>query len=79
MLDLFSEFVRDERSECSGDAERRRFLDRLLDDVKSIREGETGDALPRLRVIHESIQDEFSEDPASLHLADLIQELEGLV
>jgi hypothetical protein len=78
MLDLFQEFVRDERSECSGDAERRRFLTRLLDDVMSLQETKTGDALQRLRAIHDSIQEEFSADPATLHLADLIHELEGL-
>jgi hypothetical protein len=78
MLDLFQEFVRDEVSECLTDTERRRFLNRLLEDVGSIRDAKLVDAIARLREIQDSIQGEFSGDPAALHLADLIAELERL-
>ena len=78
MLDLYQEFVRDERNACPSDEERQGFLSQLLDDVSSIREAEMVDALQKLRAIHESIRGEFSEDPASLHLVELIHELEGL-
>ena len=77
MLDLYQEFVRDERNACPSDEDRQGFLSQLLDDVSSIREAEMADALQKLRAIHESIRDEFSADPASLHLGDLIHELEG--
>ena len=78
MVDLFQEFVRDELNHRPADTERQSFLDELLEDVRSMRESKHADAIERLRAIQESIPDEFSRDPASLHLADLIQELEGL-
>jgi hypothetical protein len=78
MVDLFQEFVRDELNGSPADAERLEFLNRLLGDVGSLRETQLVDALPRLRAVQESIPGEFRADPASLHLADLIQELEGL-
>ncbi len=78
MLDLFQEFLRDEMSACSADTERHRFLNQLAADVGSVREAGIEDAIPSLRTILESIQGEFRADPASLHLADLIGELEGL-
>ena len=76
MIDLFQEFVRDEHR--PADTERQRFLNQLLEDVGPLREGNFVDAIQRLRAIQESTPGEFSADPASLHLADLIQELEGL-
>jgi len=79
MIDLYREFVRDERNECPGDADRQRFLSRLLDDVAGLDEATPANALQGLRAIHDSIQDEFSADPAAAHLADLIHELEELV
>jgi hypothetical protein len=78
MLELFQEFVRDELNDCLADTERQKFLNDLLEDVASIREANVGGAVRRLRAVQESIQDEFSGDPASAHLADLIEELEGL-
>lgn len=78
MVDLFQEFVRDEVNGSLADAERQRFLSQLLEDVESAREAKVVDAIQRLRAIQDSIPGEFSADPASLHLADLIQELEGL-
>ncbi len=78
MVDLFQEFVRDELNDSLADTERQGFLNQLLGDVTSVRETEFGDAIHRLRAIQESIPGEFSADPASAHLADLIQELEGL-
>jgi hypothetical protein len=78
MIDLFQEFVRDELNDCSADTERRQFLNQLLVDVRSIREARPVDAIQRLRAVQESIQGEFSDDSVSLHLTDLIHELEGL-
>ena len=78
MVELFQEFVRDELNDSSSDTERQRFLTQLLEDVQSIREAKLLGAIRRLHLIQESIPDEFSEDPASLHLSDLIDELEGL-
>ena len=79
MVDLFQEFIRDELNDSPSDAERQRFLNQLLEDVGSIREAKLVGAIRRLRLIQESIPSEFSEDPATLHLSDLIDELEGLV
>jgi hypothetical protein len=78
MVDLFQEFVRDELNHRPADTERQVFLNQLLEDVWSMREAKDVDAIRRLRAIQESIPGEFSVDPASLHLADLIEELEGL-
>ena len=77
MVDLFQEFVRDELA--SADPERKQFLNQLLGDVRSIREAKLVDAIEQLRALHDSIPDDFSADPASVHLSDLINELEGLV
>ena len=78
MVDLFQEFVRDEMNDSLADTERQRFLNHLIEDVRSTREAKPVSVIPRLRAIQDSIPGEFSADPASLHLADLIQELEGL-
>lgn len=78
LIDLLKEFVRDELSGSSEDAARKRFLSHLLADIGAMHEGTTADAIQRLREIQESIQKEFSADPASLHLSDLIQELERM-
>ena len=78
MVELFQEFVRDEMNGCLTDTERQGFLNQLLEDVGSMREAESLFAMQRLRAIQESIPGEFSADPASSHLTDLIQELEGL-
>lgn len=78
MVELFQEFVRDEMNDSLSDAERQAFLTQLLEDVESMREGNSGYVLQRLKAIQGSIPAEFNADPASLHLADLIQELEGL-
>ena len=76
MLELYQDFVRDEMNGSLADEERQRFLNQILGDVESI--GEDGNTIERLREIRDSIQDEFTADPASTHLVDLIQELERL-
>ena len=76
MLELYQDFVRDEMNGSLADAERQRFLNQILGDVEPI--GEEGNTIERRREIRESIQDEFTADPASTHLVDLIQELERL-
>ena len=78
MIDLFQGFVRDETNGCSADTERQEFLNQLLGDVESIREGRMANAVQKLRALQDSIPSEFSEDTATTHLTDLIAELEGL-
>ena len=78
MIELFKEFVRDEWSDSPPDTERREFLDNLLGEVGSMQKLTTVETLQRLREIHDSIREEFRGDPASLHLSDLIQELERI-
>ena len=78
MIELFQEFIRDEWSDSAADTERREFLDNLLGEVGSMQRLTTVEALQQLREIHESIRREFRDDPASLHLSDLIHELEGI-
>jgi hypothetical protein len=78
MIELFKEFIRDEWRDSSADMERREFLDYLLAEVESMQNFGTVETLQQLREIHESIRGEFRGDPASLHLADLIHELEGI-
>jgi hypothetical protein len=76
MIELFQEFIRDEWSDSLADTERREFLEDLLSEVGSMQKLTIVEALQKLREIHESIQEEFRGDPASLHLSDLIHELE---
>jgi hypothetical protein len=78
MVELFEEFIRDEMNDSSRDADRQQFLGNLLGDMERIREVGMEGAIQRLRTIHESLQEDFREDPASLHLADLIDELERI-
>jgi hypothetical protein len=76
MIELFKEFIRDEWSDSLADTERREFLDDLLGEVGAMQKLTIVEALQKLREIHESIRGEFRSDPASLHLSDLIHELE---
>ena len=78
MIELFKEFIRDEGRDSSADTERREFLDNLLGEVESMQQFTTVEALQQLREIHGAIRGEFRGDPASLHLSDLIHELEGI-
>ena len=78
MVELFEEFIRDEMNDSLEDTERQQFLGHLLGDVEPIREVGMEDAIQRLRTIQESLREEFRADLVSLHLADLIDELEAL-
>jgi len=78
MVELFEEFIRDEMNDSLEDTERQQFLSHLLGDVEPIREVGMEDAIQRLRTIQESLREEFRADLVSLHLADLIDELEAL-
>ena len=53
-------------------------MQQLLAEVGCLRAVELVDAIQRLRALRDSIPDEFSADPVSVHLSDLIHELEGL-
>ena len=78
MVELFEEFIRDEMNDSLKDTERQQFLSHLLGDMEAIREVGMEDAIQRLRTIQESLREEFRADPVSLHLADLIEELERI-
>ena len=78
MVELFEEFIRDEMNDSLKDTEREQFLSHLLGDMEPIREAGMEDAIQRLRTIQESLREEFRADLVSLHLADLIDELEAL-
>ena len=80
MFGLLLEYVRDERSECPGDAKRRRFLSLLLADLETLAEKfhdlTKEDAIDRLRNIHDSIEQEFANDHVTIHIKDCLEEVE---
>lgn len=82
MLALLIEFVADERNECRGDIKRQQFLADLLLDLTALEEqfatfsGTEG--IDELRTIHNSIDQEFKDDPVMVHVKDCIEELERL-
>jgi hypothetical protein len=78
MFDLLLEFLRDEKNACAGDAARQGFLAGLLLKVISAKELAPTKAINQLRAIHDSIDGEFKDDPAFLHIEHLIEELERI-
>ena len=82
MLGLLSEFVADERHDSAGDPARRHFLTgvlRELDDLTArIHETNDGDAIGTLRMILESVDDEFRGDSVLEHISACIEELERI-
>jgi hypothetical protein len=78
MFDLLLEFIRDEKNASVGDAPRQRFLTGLLVKVMAAKELAPTKAINHLRAIHDSIGDEFKDDPALLHLTHFIEELERI-
>jgi hypothetical protein len=75
MFDLLLEFIRDEINSCVGDNARQKFLESLSVNVTAVRRIAPGKAISRLRDIHDSVAEEFKDDPAILHISDFIQEL----
>ena len=80
MFGLLIDFVVDERADCHGDQNRRRFLEELLEQLQTL-EAELAEiaasvAIQKLKDIHGSTEREFSHDPVIIHLRDCIEELE---
>lgn len=77
---LLLEFVRDESNQTGDDPRRRRFLAELLKKLHRANERSEGrsktDLIRHLKTIYDSIDAEFKNDPAVIHIADCIQELE---
>jgi hypothetical protein len=80
ILELLSEFVRDELKECANDPKRKEFLSHVLSEVDHIlREfGNTKDAANHLGGIYNSIEKEFQNDSVTVHISDCIRELHRL-
>lgn len=80
LLELLSEFVRDETDECT-DGDRKLFLADLLARINDLVE-ESSDArvaTNRLRIIHNSMDEKFLDDPVSVHIRDCIEELDHFI
>jgi hypothetical protein len=81
MFGLLVDYFYDARSDAE-DPKRRSFLSGLIRDLEALQE--RFDALPgveavsRLREIHDSVDEEFSEDPVIEHLAACADELERI-
>jgi hypothetical protein len=78
MFDLLLEFIRDEKNASVGDAPRQRFLTGLLVKVNAAKELAPTKAISYLRAIHDSIGDEFKDDPALVHVTHFIEDLERI-
>lgn len=81
MVGLLTEFVADERRERVDEA-REAFLSDLLEELAQW-SGEfatisTDQAIEKLRVIRDSLDQEFSEDPVVVHLEACIEELKRI-
>ena len=78
LLELLSEYVRDEITQCRKDANRKKFLARLLSKINAFI-GQSDDARTiarHLRLLRKSVPQQFAEDPVSVHIDDCIQELD---
>jgi hypothetical protein len=81
MFGLLLDYLYDARSDAE-DSGRRSFLSRLIADLEALQE--RFDALPgveavsRLREIHDSIDEEFAEDPVIEQLAACADELDRI-
>lgn len=79
MLGLLLDFVADERTDCEGDPERRRFLADLSAQLRGLEarlaETSASVAAQGLKDIYESVGPEFAGDPVMAHLQDCIEEL----
>lgn len=82
MLGLLAEFIREARNECQKDIKRRKFLSKLLRDVRAlcgqIESLSPEQATSRLRSIYRSMDQDFAGDPVSVHVRDCVEELERL-
>jgi hypothetical protein len=82
MLGLLSEFVVDERHDSTADPARTHFLSCVLEELDEltarIDETNDDDAIVRLRMILESVNDEFRGDRVLEHVQACIEELERI-
>jgi hypothetical protein len=77
LFGLLIEYISDEKNEAFRDKERHRFLSRLLNDLTEAADKSKNPKHELMR-IYESIDDEFKEDPAVVHVKDCIEELKRL-
>ena len=82
MLGLLTEFVSDERHDSYDDHARAHFLAGLLEELRELTaqiEDVTDDeAIGRLRMLQESVSDEFRDDSVLEHVQACIEELERI-
>jgi hypothetical protein len=82
MFGLLLEYVADERSESGGDPARERFLAALQVEISDVGAQfsamSTEEAADALRSILRSQPREFASDPALVHVADCVEELERI-
>lgn len=75
------ELIVDEKNGCAGDPGRQRFLAEILEELNAAKEGfdaGTATVVHHLRVIRDSIDQEFKDDPVAVHIWHCIEELEHL-
>ncbi|HSE40698.1 MAG TPA: hypothetical protein VLH08_08030 [Acidobacteriota bacterium] len=77
LLGLLIEYISDEKNEAFRDKERHRFLSKLLNDLTQAI-GQSRNPTHDLTRIYDSIDNEFKEDPAVIHVRDCIEELRRL-
>ena len=79
---LLLDWIADERGECGGDPGRQRFLSELLAHLRAMaaRLPDTSPAavIQNLKDTCESVDPDFGDDPAMVHLRDCIEELERI-
>jgi|SRR5687768_2785804 len=82
MLGLLTEYVADERRDAAGDRERERFLSSLLRELTALNERLTtlsmDEATQKLRIIRDSLNPEFGQDPVVDHLEACIEEVDRI-
>ena len=82
MIGLLSDFVVDERLDSTADLARMHFLSAVLEELGEltarIDTTTDDDAIGALRMILESVTDEFRADPIMEHIRACIEELERI-
>jgi hypothetical protein len=80
MIGLYLELVADERTGCQDDPERLRFVEELLEQLKSMEANldqvHLSATVQKLKDLHESADNDFANDPVMVHLNDLLEEID---